>query len=62
MTRAAVVGVGAMGHNHARVYQEMPDVELAAVADLVPALAQETARLRGALPIWTTRRCWRKFN
>jgi UDP-N-acetylglucosamine 3-dehydrogenase len=48
MTRAAVIGVGAMGHNHARVYQEMPDVELAAVADLVPALAQEAARLRGA--------------
>ena len=48
MTRAAVIGVGAMGHNHARVYQEIPDVELAAVADLVPALVQEAARLRGA--------------
>jgi len=50
MTRAAVIGVGAMGRNHARVYQEIPDVELAAVADLDLALAQEAARLRGARP------------
>jgi UDP-N-acetylglucosamine 3-dehydrogenase len=50
MTRAAVIGVGAMGRNHARVYQEMPDVELAAVADLDLALTQEAARLRGARP------------
>jgi len=48
MTRAAVIGVGAMGRNHARVYQEIPDVELVAVADLDEALAQEAARLRGA--------------
>ena len=48
MTRAAVIGVGAMGRHHARVYQEMPDVELVAVADVDPALAQEAARLRGA--------------
>jgi UDP-N-acetylglucosamine 3-dehydrogenase len=47
MMRAAVIGVGAMGRNHARVYQEIPDVELAAVADSDPVLAQETARLRG---------------
>jgi UDP-N-acetylglucosamine 3-dehydrogenase len=48
MITAAVIGVGAMGRNHARVYQEIPDVELVAVADLAPALVQETARLRGA--------------
>jgi UDP-N-acetylglucosamine 3-dehydrogenase len=47
MMQAAVIGVGAMGRNHARVYQEIPDVELAAVADLDSALAQETVRLRG---------------
>jgi len=45
---AAVIGVGAMGCNHARVYNEMPDVELAAVADLDLALAKEAARLYGA--------------
>lgn len=50
MITAAVIGVGAMGRNHARVYHEIPDVELVAVADLAPALVQETARLRGAHP------------
>ena len=33
MMRAAVIGVGAMGRNHARVYSEIPDVELGGVAD-----------------------------
>lgn len=47
MMRAAVIGVGAMGRNHARVYQEIPDVELVAVVDSDSTLAQETARLRG---------------
>ncbi|HEY67315.1 MAG: gfo/Idh/MocA family oxidoreductase [Chloroflexi bacterium] len=46
--KVAVIGVGAMGRNHARVYHEMPDVELAAVADLDPVLAKEAARLYGA--------------
>lgn len=31
--RVAVIGVGAMGRHHARVYWEMPDVELVGVAD-----------------------------
>lgn len=46
--KPVVIGVGAMGRNHARVYNEMPDVELAAVADLDLALAKEAARLYGA--------------
>jgi predicted dehydrogenase len=33
MTRVAVVGVGAMSKNHARVYHEMPETELVAVVD-----------------------------
>ncbi|MDY7080705.1 MAG: Gfo/Idh/MocA family oxidoreductase [Chloroflexota bacterium] len=48
LLKAAVIGVGAMGRNHARVYHEMPDVELAAVADLDLGLARESARLYGA--------------
>ena len=32
--RAGVIGLGAMGANHARVYGEMPEVELVAVADV----------------------------
>ncbi|MDO9086869.1 MAG: Gfo/Idh/MocA family oxidoreductase [Anaerolineaceae bacterium] len=31
--KAAVIGVGSMGRNHARVYWELPDVELVGVAD-----------------------------
>ncbi len=31
--RAAVIGAGSMGRNHARVYAEMDDVDLVAVAD-----------------------------
>ena len=33
MIKAAVIGVGAMGKNHARVYDELPGVNLVAVAD-----------------------------
>ncbi len=33
MTRVAVIGVGSMGKNHARVYSELPEAELVAVAD-----------------------------
>ncbi|HZQ08639.1 MAG TPA: Gfo/Idh/MocA family oxidoreductase [Anaerolineae bacterium] len=36
LLRAAVIGAGNMGRNHARVYSEMDDVELIAVADPVP--------------------------
>src|SRR4051794_15310906 len=32
--RAAVIGLGVMGANHARVYAEIPGVELVAVADI----------------------------
>jgi UDP-N-acetylglucosamine 3-dehydrogenase len=31
--RVAVIGVGSMGRNHARVYNELPEVELLAVSD-----------------------------
>jgi UDP-N-acetylglucosamine 3-dehydrogenase len=40
--RAGVIGVGAMGSNHARVYRQIGGVELAAVADV------DRERLRGA--------------
>jgi predicted dehydrogenase len=36
--RAAVIGVGAMGKNHARVYSELEDVDLVGVADTDPAV------------------------
>lgn len=47
MTRIAVVGVGSMGKNHARVCQEMPDVELVALADENAELLENVSRLHG---------------
>lgn len=42
--RAAVIGLGMMGANHARVLNELPDIDLVAVADLDPAaVARATA-------------------
>lgn len=40
---AAVIGVGSMGRNHARVYDELPGVTLAAVADPSPEALAEVA-------------------
>ena len=31
--RVAVIGIGAMGRNHVRVYSELDNVELVAIAD-----------------------------
>jgi len=44
MTRVAVVGVGSMGRNHVRVYNEISDAELVAVADSNPATAESLGR------------------
>ena len=41
--RVAVIGVGAMGRNHARVYSEMPGVRLVGVADADPNTAEAVA-------------------
>ena len=44
LLRAAVIGAGNMGQNHARIYSEMDDVELVAVADLVPEMLTRMAQ------------------
>lgn len=41
--KAAVIGVGAMGYNHARVYSELPDIELVGVADADAQVAERVA-------------------
>lgn len=45
MIRVGVIGAGAMGKNHIRIYSEMPNVELAGISDidrdLVEGLAKE---------------------
>lgn len=45
MTRVAVIGVGAMGKNHVRVYQEMPDADLVAIVDQDHAAAERLGRV-----------------
>ena len=42
--RAAVIGVGSMGRNHARLYNEIDGVELVGVADADPAVAARVAQ------------------
>jgi predicted dehydrogenase len=39
MLKAAVIGVGSMGNNHARVYRDMDNVELTCVVDRSPVTA-----------------------
>ena len=43
MIRAAVIGVGSMGKNHARIYNDMEDVDLVAVSDVDGELAKKVA-------------------
>jgi UDP-N-acetylglucosamine 3-dehydrogenase len=47
---AGVIGVGAMGKNHARLYSELPGVELIGVADVSEILAASVARDYGCKP------------
>ncbi len=42
--KAAVIGVGAMGRNHARVYNEIDGIELVGVADADARRAEDVAR------------------
>ncbi len=44
LLRAGVIGAGNMGRNHARVYSEMDDAELVAVADPVPEALNRVAQ------------------
>jgi UDP-N-acetylglucosamine 3-dehydrogenase len=44
MIKVGVIGLGAMGRNHIRVYSELPDVELAGIADVDHGLAQSLAK------------------
>lgn len=48
MIRVAVIGAGSMGRNHARVYSELPEAELVAVADANASFASEVAGRYGA--------------
>lgn len=47
MSRVAVIGVGAMGRNHARVYREVRDCELVGIAEIDSSLGAEVAARSG---------------
>jgi len=48
--RAGVIGVGAMGKNHARLYSELPGAELIGVSDVNETLVASIARSYGCKP------------
>ncbi len=50
MLNVAVIGVGSMGRNHARVFATMPNVNLVAVADVDPTALYKVARTYRARP------------
>ena len=50
MPNVAVIGVGSMGGNHARVFATMPNVNLVAVADVDPTALYKVARTYRARP------------
>ena len=41
--KVAVIGIGHLGHHHARIYANMPDIKLTAVCDSNKKLAKKTA-------------------
>ena len=45
MVRVAVIGVGHLGKQHARLYAELEGVELAGIVDILEPRAQEIASL-----------------
>jgi predicted dehydrogenase len=51
MTRAGVIGVGSMGRHHARVYRELPEVDLVGVYDVDHERAREVAEDHGTKPL-----------
>jgi predicted dehydrogenase len=52
MTRTAVIGVGSMGRNHVRVYQEMPETDLVAIVDQDRVRAERVAQVYN-IPVYT---------
>ncbi len=45
--RVAVIGIGSMGKNHARVYSELPEAHLVAVVDTNRAVAERVGTMLG---------------
>ncbi len=49
--RVAVIGIGHLGREHARILASLPGARLVAVVDLVPERAQASAAATGAKPL-----------
>jgi UDP-N-acetylglucosamine 3-dehydrogenase len=45
--RVAVIGVGNMGKNHARIYSQIPETDLVAISDVNESAAQRVASMYG---------------
>ena len=50
LMKVAVIGVGHVGREHARLYSQLPDVELAGVVDILRPRAEEVAALHQTTP------------
>ncbi|ELZ07869.1 Gfo/Idh/MocA family protein [Natrialba aegyptia] len=57
--RVGVIGVGSMGKNHARVYNELPGVELVGVADHDASVAKQVAAEYGTAALDSETLCRR---
>ena len=60
--RAAVIGVGHMGKNHARIYHELPGVELVAVVDQHKQAAKSVAERYRCEPYLSLKTMLRRIN
>jgi predicted dehydrogenase len=62
MIRVGVIGVGHLGSQHARLYADMPGVELAGVADIVEQRAADVAGLQRTTPVTDYRELFGKVD
>jgi len=60
--RVAVIGVGHLGRQHARLYAELPGVELVGVADILKPRAEEIAGLYNTTPFTDYRELFGKID
>jgi predicted dehydrogenase len=60
--KAAVIGVGNVGKHHARVYADLPDVDLIGVVDIQSARAAEVAQTHKAVPFTDYRELFGKVD
>lgn len=47
MIKTAVIGVGSMGRNHARIYSDLPETELVGIADVDPEVVSQVSQRFG---------------